>query len=226
MLFKELKVFLSTAPILRCDNLSALALASNPVCHARTKHIEVDYHFIREKVLNRDVLLKFISTGDQIADIFTKGLSSARFLFLKSKLMVLSSPISLRGNVNMKVANATFKTKASEKGSSEERSNARMGAGSFATSESIGSRKARLRTITPSVTGSFATSESLGSRKARLRTIAPSVIGSFATLETPNSRRKAEIQYGKFWSIPCPPMTAYREGWLGHQDIFTIVLES
>ena len=102
MLFKELKVFLPTAPILWCDNLSALALASNPVFHARTKHIEVDYHFIREKVLNRDVLLKFISTGDQIADIFTKGLSSARFLFLKSKLMVLSSPISLRGNVNMK----------------------------------------------------------------------------------------------------------------------------
>ena len=101
MLFKELKVFLPTAPILWCDNLSALALASNPVFHARTKHIEVDYHFIREKVLNRDVLLKFISTGDQIADIFTKGLSSARFLFLKSKLMVLSSPISLRGNVNM-----------------------------------------------------------------------------------------------------------------------------
>jgi hypothetical protein len=62
-------------------------------------------------------------------------------------------------------------------------------------------------------------------RKARLRTIAPSP-GSFATSETPSSRRKAEIQYEKFWRIPCPPMTAYREGWLGHQDIFTIVLES
>lgn len=83
------------ALILWCDNLSALALASNPVFHARTKHIEVDYHFIREKVLNHDVLLKFISTGDQVADIFTKGLSSACFLFLKSKQMVLSPLISL-----------------------------------------------------------------------------------------------------------------------------------
>jgi hypothetical protein len=64
MLFKELKVFLPVAPILWCDNISALALASNPVYHARTKHIEVDYHFVREKVLNRDILIKFISTGD------------------------------------------------------------------------------------------------------------------------------------------------------------------
>jgi hypothetical protein len=193
--FKELKVFLPTAPILWCDNISVLALASNPMFHARTKHIEVDYHFIQEKVLKRDVLLKFISTGDQIADIFTKGLSSARFLFLKSKLMVLSSPISLRGNVNMKVTNAAFKTKISKKTSSEERTNARMGARSFARSESM------------------------SSREARLRTIAPSFAGSFARSETPSSRRKAEIQYEKFWRIPCPPMTAYREGWLGRQDI-------
>jgi hypothetical protein len=56
-------------------------------------------------LFDHDVLLKFISNADQIADIFTKGLSSARFLFLKSKLMVLSSPINLRGNVNMKIAN-------------------------------------------------------------------------------------------------------------------------
>jgi hypothetical protein len=119
MLFKELKVFLLMAPILWCDNLSALALASNLVFHARTKHIEVDYHFIQEKVLNCDVLLKFISTIDQVADIFTKGLSLARFLFLKSKLMVLSPPINLRGNVNMRlvgdsayVANAAYDSKA------------------------------------------------------------------------------------------------------------------
>jgi hypothetical protein len=62
------------------------------VFHARTKHIEVDYHFVREKVLNRDVLIKFISTSDQVADIFTKGLSSSRFMFLKDKLMVVPPP--------------------------------------------------------------------------------------------------------------------------------------
>jgi hypothetical protein len=89
MLFKEISIPLTMAPVLWCDNLSALALASNPVFHARTKHIEVDYHFVREKVLNRDIIVKFISTHDQVADVFTKGLSSARFLFLKSKMMVV-----------------------------------------------------------------------------------------------------------------------------------------
>jgi hypothetical protein len=52
-------------------------------------------------------------------------------------------------NVNMKVANAAFKTKVSKKTSSEERTNERMGAGSFARSESLSSREARLRTIAP-----------------------------------------------------------------------------
>jgi hypothetical protein len=47
------------------------------VFHARTKHIKVDYQFVREKVLNRDILHKLISTHDQVANLFTKDLSSA-----------------------------------------------------------------------------------------------------------------------------------------------------
>ncbi|KAF5475788.1 hypothetical protein F2P56_007558, partial [Juglans regia] len=50
MLFKELNIVLAKCPLIRCDNIGAIALASNPVFHARTKHIEVDYHFVREKV--------------------------------------------------------------------------------------------------------------------------------------------------------------------------------
>ena len=79
MLLKDLGVFLCTPPILWCDNISALALASNPIFHARMKHIEVDYHFVREKVLKRDLLLKFVASYDQLADILTKGLPSPRF---------------------------------------------------------------------------------------------------------------------------------------------------
>jgi len=55
-------------------------------------------HFVREKVINGDVLIKFISTNNQLVDIFTKGLSTARLQLLKSRLMVDSSSISLRGD--------------------------------------------------------------------------------------------------------------------------------
>jgi hypothetical protein len=99
MSFHEIQNPLSTAPIIWCDNVSALSLAANPVYQARTKHIEVDYHYVREKVLNRDVKVSFISTADQIANVFTKDLTSARFLYLKSKLKVIPSPFSFRGHV-------------------------------------------------------------------------------------------------------------------------------
>jgi hypothetical protein len=87
MVLKDLGIFLPNPPILWCDNLSALALASNPVFHARTKHIEVDYHFIREKVVHRDVVLKFISTTNQLADIPTKCLPSPSFHHLRDNLL-------------------------------------------------------------------------------------------------------------------------------------------
>ena len=96
---KDLGVFLSTPPKLWCDNVSALAIASNLVFHARTKHVEVDYHFVREGVLCRDLQVKYITTGDQLVDIFTKSLSIARFGFLLSKILVSIDPMVLRGDV-------------------------------------------------------------------------------------------------------------------------------
>ena len=97
MLLRDFGLFLPHPPLLWCDNVSALAIATNPVFHARTKHIKVDYHFVREKVLRRDVMLKFISIHDQLADLFTKGLPSPRFNWLTSKLM-WKFPIRLRGD--------------------------------------------------------------------------------------------------------------------------------
>ena len=96
---KDLGIYLSAPPKLWCDNVSALAVASNPVFHAHTKHIEVDYHFVREKVLRRDIQIKYIATGDQLADVFTKSLSTSRFSFLRSKIMVSLDPMVLRGDV-------------------------------------------------------------------------------------------------------------------------------
>ncbi|KAM0053531.1 putative RNA-directed DNA polymerase [Helianthus debilis subsp. tardiflorus] len=82
----------SKAPTLWCDNLGATYLSANPVFHARTKHVEVDYHFVREQVIQEKLNVKFISTDDQIADVFTKPLSSQRFEFLRSKLQVVPRP--------------------------------------------------------------------------------------------------------------------------------------
>jgi hypothetical protein len=99
MLLQELQVPLSMPPQLWCDNMGAIALASNPIYHARTKHVEVDYHFIRGKVIHKDITISHLSTHDQCADIFTKGLTAARFNFLRNKLMIVAPPVSLRGAV-------------------------------------------------------------------------------------------------------------------------------
>lgn len=67
---------------LMCDNQSAIKLAENPVFHARTKHIEVHYHFIREKVLKGEIEMKWIDTESQIVDVFTKNLSQVKMVKL------------------------------------------------------------------------------------------------------------------------------------------------
>ena len=95
-LFRDLHVALSP-PRLWCDNVSAISLASNPVFHSRTKHVEVDYHYIRDKVVRREISVGFVCSEDQLADIFTKGLHPKRFKLLASKLPVRSRPVTLRG---------------------------------------------------------------------------------------------------------------------------------
>ena len=74
-LLQELSVRTPAAAKLWCDNIGAKYLSQNPVFHARTKHIEVDYHFVRERVARRLLEIDFVSSGDQIADGFTKPLS-------------------------------------------------------------------------------------------------------------------------------------------------------
>jgi hypothetical protein len=63
--------------IVYCDNVSAIYMSSNPVQHRRTKHIEIDIHFVREKVALGEVRVLHMPSSHQFADIMTKGLPSA-----------------------------------------------------------------------------------------------------------------------------------------------------
>jgi EAL domain-containing protein (putative c-di-GMP-specific phosphodiesterase class I) len=73
-LLTELGVKLKEKPSLWCDNLGATYLSVNHVFHARTKQIEIDFHFVRERVTNNQLAIRFVSSGDQVADGFTKAL--------------------------------------------------------------------------------------------------------------------------------------------------------
>ena len=75
---KEIPIF--------CDNTSTIAITQNPVLHSRTKHIDVRYHFIRDHVEKKNVRIEYVRTEKQIADIFTKPLSEARFIELRNEL--------------------------------------------------------------------------------------------------------------------------------------------
>jgi hypothetical protein len=54
--------------------MGATYLSANPIFHARTKHIEIDFHFVRERVASKQLEIRFISSKDQVADGFTKAL--------------------------------------------------------------------------------------------------------------------------------------------------------
>jgi histone deacetylase 1/2 len=95
-LLKELGVPQPRPPILWCDNIGATYLSSNPVFHARTKHIEVDFHFVRERVARKQLQIKFISSKDQVADIFTKPLPLPAFESCRRNLNLLE-PVEIEG---------------------------------------------------------------------------------------------------------------------------------
>lgn len=88
-LFSELQLPFK-APVVYCDNLSAVALSHNPVLHSRTKHMELDLYFVREKVLNKSLSVVHVPALDQVADILTKPLSQSRFCTIRDKLRVLA----------------------------------------------------------------------------------------------------------------------------------------
>jgi hypothetical protein len=85
-LLDELGMLQSKTAVLWCDNIGATYLSANPVFHARIKHIEVDYHFVRERVAQKLLDIRFISSGDQVADGFTKSLSTRQLEVFRRNL--------------------------------------------------------------------------------------------------------------------------------------------
>ncbi len=79
------------------DNINSILLANNPIYHARTKHIEVHYHFIREKVLAKEINFIHVSTEDEVANIFTKALGTYKLKKFWKMLGVLKVVWAWRG---------------------------------------------------------------------------------------------------------------------------------
>jgi len=78
--------------VIRCDNQSTIKLGNNLVCHARSKHIDTQYHFVREKVQSKGISLIYCNKNENVADIFTKPLGKAKFEFCRSKLCAVENP--------------------------------------------------------------------------------------------------------------------------------------
>ena len=89
-LLLELHAPLWRATLVYCDNICAVYMTSNPIQHQRTKYIEIDLHFVRERVAIGDLRVLHVPTSSQYADIFTKGLPSSVFTEFRSSLNVQS----------------------------------------------------------------------------------------------------------------------------------------
>ena len=87
-LLRQLKIGNIHETKLICDNQVALHIVSNPIFHERTKHIEIDCHFIKEKVLSGEITIDFVNSSNQLADVFTMSLRGPQIEYICNKLGV------------------------------------------------------------------------------------------------------------------------------------------
>lgn len=75
-----------TPIVIHEDNNGCIAIANNPTDHKRSKHIDVKYHFTREKIEQKVIILQYIPTGQQLADVFTKPLPEVQFTKFRKQM--------------------------------------------------------------------------------------------------------------------------------------------
>ncbi|WOH09592.1 hypothetical protein DCAR_0729050 [Daucus carota subsp. sativus] len=102
-LLLELHCPVQKATLVYCDNVSAVYLSGNPVQHQRTKHIEMDIHFVREKVARGQVRVLHVPSRYQVADIFTKRLPRVLFEEFWNSLSVGKPPALTAGSVRYRI---------------------------------------------------------------------------------------------------------------------------
>jgi len=85
------------ATVIKSDSQSSIKLANNPVYHARTKHVEVQFHFVREKIQSADISLIYCNTCENAADIFTKPLGKIKFELFRNMIGVCANNFSIKG---------------------------------------------------------------------------------------------------------------------------------
>ena len=98
-LLQDFRITFIKPATLYCDNQSAIQIATNPVFHERTKHIEIDCHIVRHKVTMGLIKLLPVSSSMQLADIFTKALSPSIFQHLCTKLGMMNIHSQLEGGI-------------------------------------------------------------------------------------------------------------------------------
>jgi hypothetical protein len=102
-LLGELQCSVSKATVVFCDNVSAVYMSANLVHHKRTKHIELDMHFVRERVQLGQLRVLHVPTAEQFTDIMTKGLPTASFESFRSSLCVIPLTHQTAGVMRMSV---------------------------------------------------------------------------------------------------------------------------
>jgi hypothetical protein len=100
-LLADLFGHLLDSTVIHCDNQSCVKISTNLVFHDKSEHIEIKYHYIRDIVQRKAVLVQYLPTDEQVVDVLTKPLTRTKFEYFCDRPGMARMPPSLRGSVNV-----------------------------------------------------------------------------------------------------------------------------